>query len=281
MVHSNQPSEPISEDPLPSQSLKIFDAEVKESIIGGQSKGSLHQIAGNKIKGNLTQNFYAPGVQEGKTWSKDQLKQFQEREELLRAQFQEKLDYAKNLIEEIRRKIERQLNIKPETQKREILTKISELQALLYQEESIIEELEKEEASHYRAAAWLRENLTFIAEFTTSKVFSTETLPLPKGIEGSLSRGQVRLRFAADMLTYMRWITLYIPDGMDPKNIQKDPLDPVNLDLPREIYKKAFEHIKHDLLPPEVSGLPSEAANIIANYINLFLIDRDITSDKS
>jgi hypothetical protein len=270
-------SDEPSENPSADQNFQLEGISAEKVYAGGQAGENLSQVVDNQIAGNFTQNFHGNRAQNEDTWTKEQLLQFQQQEDILRAEFQKDLDHAKSLLKEIRRKLEERLDIKPLKEKYELLKLIDELQSLL-RHEITLESIENDSVFEHEATIWLIKNKSYIEQYVVSKIFSKKLLftHLRKKRHGHLSIDELRERFRNDVSHYMYWIKSYLQAGRTPVNFNKKL---VYLDFVSDIYREAFVYITDELLDPDVSELSIDAAETIASYINQFLIRRNLDSD--
>lgn len=83
-------------------------------------------------------------------------------------------------------------------------------------------------------------------------------------------------QFADDIDVYIRWIGHHLINGTEPDDFPKGLL---HLSLPINLYRETFLILRDHYIAPSASGLSAHAANMLASYINLYLLKRDITAD--
>lgn len=83
-------------------------------------------------------------------------------------------------------------------------------------------------------------------------------------------------QFFDDIDVYIRWIGHHLVNGTEPEDFPKGL---ISLIVPSEIYRQVFLEIRNNHIAPSKSGLSTDAANMLASYINIYLLERDITAD--
>lgn len=252
----------------PDQNIGISGGDLDNVQLGGQAGNDIYQAGGHVIKDStLILNSISEDVTRQKV-----LSLLKQREDSLKTDFQEILKHVGKLISELRQVLESQLQAMPPESSERISRLVEEIKQITnYQ--FAIESIEDDLDSCFEAADWLRENIKEISVFTASSMFHRSGflvyLKTP-----NLSRGDVEKRFESDIRVYLEWIYKYIRDGAEPEN-DLDKEDSINFDFDAEAYREAFIFITDEVIDPRFSKLSDAAANMLASYVNNFLINDD------
>lgn len=79
-----------------------------------------------------------------------------------------------------------------------------------------------------------------------------------------------------DINVYFVWIGHHLLNGTIPRNFPKGAL---SRNFQPTVYQQIFLIVRNEYIAPEKSGLSAEAANRLASYINLYLLERDLMLD--
>lgn len=123
------------------------------------------------------------------------------------------------------------------------------------------------------ASVWLTRNIDKLAYFASEVVSEKNIFSELKQSEKSLSEESLKARFSSDVASYFTWILLYMREGALPKRMDKASL---YSDFKKDVYDVAFSKITEDVVDPIISQLPVDAANMLASYINRFIIDEEV-----
>lgn len=265
------PSEDSSHQSPPSQNLKIDHSSLTNSPIGqGQNVNQANRdINNNYFLGNLHGD-----------WSAEKIEQIKKFEASLRAEFQEKLDQAALLTNDLRLCIERQLTEKTPKDADTILQLLDALQSVLGKD-SRIQAINEDLEFCYEAGVWLQQNIYRLARCAKDHVFTQgDRAALLEQKPKKMSFQELEKRFIQDIEIYITWISVYLKVGKSPQSRDfSEGLFKVHLDLPESTYKEAFMALNANFIDPIVSTLSTGAANNTASYFNRFIVDRDLSKD--
>jgi len=257
-----------------AEEINIQDSTLNKVQIG-QASGDLNQAARDIIN-NVTTFMLFNSDTNG--WSEEKLDELSRLKESLENEFQEKLKDITNVVIELRAQVEDKLSTKSQKDEATIFNLLDRLQSLVGYEGEI-NSIHKDLEIHKRAALWLHSNAAIIAHKVTNTIFSKRTLPeLRESYSGKrdLLSGEITKHFRSDLQLSLAWICAYIDSGTYPREFDKSLSGEFYLELKTQIYKEAFNIITHDLLDPDVSGLTVDEAEVIASYINRFLIRKEL-----
>ncbi len=264
------PSEDSSSQASNTQGIEVSENNLTNSPIG-QAGGSVNQ-ASRDI------NYFINSVQGD--LSEDKVEKIRQFEESLRTEFKEKLDKAALLVNDLRGCIEYQLTDGKPKDDAAILKLLDELQSTLGKE-SRLKLIDEDLEFCHEGGIWLHKNKHRLAVCAKDYIFNHQASSTLLGNSPpELTYQQIEERFIQDLETYLAWISLHLRTGTNPKTKDfQDGIFSIHLDLPDSLYKGAFEALNANFVDPIVSGLSDGAANNTANYINRFLVDRDLSQD--
>ena len=272
-----------SDDPNSTKAVKnevaVQNSQLQDTQIGQTGSGDLTQVAGNLI--NITAQMLDSSAEE--SWSREKFDRFNSLKTSFEKEFRDKLENVAMIASELRVQIQEKLSTNSPKDKDTILRLLNELQSAIGHEYAI-ESIKDELKLYVEASSWLSENMSILAHDITNKVFTQKKF---RKTERNRKREQLstseRLRenFRKDIELYLKWISAYMSSGKTPPKKYDRSLffETLNLDFISEIYKEAFRAINYELIDPDVSGLDIDVANIIASYINRFLIERNLDRD--
>lgn len=180
-----------------------------------------------------------------------------------------KLSRVASLVNQLREQLSLQLEIFPSQEKRKVLGLIEKLEDIS-KFQYTLDEIEERKALCLKASAWILLNIENIQEYLGSAFLDEYQFNVRKPVEG-ISSEHVRKRFCNDIEVCLKWLIQYIQTASVPKKDFPDAL--FYGDVERDLYSQAFKVIINDFINPEKSKLDEEEANILASYINRFLID--------
>lgn len=195
-------------------------------------------------------------------------------EDKLHTEFRRKLDRVSELIEELKHQIDCQKKFLPAENSKKLIEIVERIQKVTTYEtelKSILEDIE----SCIEAGIWLLHSTDYIANGISSAILeqAKTTNLIDNSYKGDLSRKELQRRLFHDVKEYLIWIQKYIRDGTTPRNDFAREL--VNLDFAEDVYKQGFELIIDEFVNPASSQLSTNAADMLASYINIYLIDDD------
>ena len=251
-----------------SQDINISGGELHDVDLGGQAGRDIYRANGHVIKDST---FVLNNLSE-QTSKQEILSIIRKRENDLKVSFQGTLKKVGKLISELRLLLEDQLQSIPDDSNQRISKLIEEIERLSHYQ-STIESIDDELEACYEAADWLRKNRREIADLTTRSMLRKGGFLAYLKTPG-LSVNTMESRFSADIKVYLEWIHKYIRDGVEPEN-DIDKEEDLNFDFASEAYKEAFIFITDEIIDPKFSNLSDISANMLASYVNNYLIDDD------
>ena len=238
--------------------MNIGDSSLSDNQIGGQAGHDVNQAGRDLFVVN----------QEAR---KNAFLLLRSQEDRLTAQFREEFERISSLISELREQIESQLMaIVPES-KEKIRDLLSQLQRLA-DHNSTLRSIDDDHSSCLYAAGWLSSQKHNLVRYAVSKTFAPGVAIEPFQSSRLSNIHELEERFAMDVAIYLDWLLNYLRSGLLPKDFDKAW---VNLDFPRAVYKDVFSSIVTDLLDPEAISLNLESTEMLATYIDRFLIKED------
>ncbi|RZM77788.1 hypothetical protein [Leptolyngbya iicbica] len=280
MAHLPDLPEDADENVSVDQSFTVEKSDISHSILPGQAGKDFNQVAGNKVERDLNQFIYNLGTLETSSSNWQQLRVSLEKASIEKAQFEESLNHARELIRRARARLNELLEIvDTRKDKKEILQLVHEIQDFLSEEETL-EDIIRDGVYDAEAASWLFSNLERLKISATAAIFSSKVLPAFRSEqESQLSLEVLQARFMKTIETYIGWISIHIDAGTDALEIDRPLRSQIHLDFVNQAYIDAFTYVLCNEVNPNKVQLSLEAAKSIHSYFNQFLMCRNFERD--